>query len=406
MEINRYTAFIPVRAGSKSIRSKNIRPIAGRPLVCWVIEAACSCSRIDDIYISTDGEDVRRCVEGHLDGFSHPEKVRFVDRDPATATDTASTESAMLDFASKVEFEHLILIQATSPLLTGDDLAAGIRIYEQGGYDSVLSVVRQKRFNWEEQDGENPETHLPVNYDPAHRPRRQEFKGYLVENGAFYITSVRAFGQSRCRLSGRIGVCEMAEETYYEIDEPSDWVIIEHFLEKRSQGGKTGTGRKAGPIRLVLMDCDGVLTDGGMYYSEKGDELKKFNTKDGMGLQMLREAGIKRGVITGEDTQIVADRADKLQLDHMYKGIKDKLRILQEITEKEKIPLSQVAYIGDDRNDLECIQAAGLGIAVADAADVVKAAADHILKAKGGCGAVREAAEFILQDRSDRFRRN
>ncbi len=393
MNQNKYTAFIPVREGSKSIPFKNIRPIAGKPLVCWSIEAACECAAIGEVYISTDGESIRRCVEEHMGEFSYSEKVRFADRDPVTASDTASTEFAMLDFAGKVDFQNIILIQATSPLLTGKDLDAGIRIYEQRNYDSVLSVVRQKRFHWKE-NGEG--CYLPVNYHFEHRPRRQEFDGYLVENGAFYITSAQAFKQSQCRLSGRIGVYEMEEAAYFEIDEPSDWIIIEHLLQKRI--GKRRAEEKApGIIKLVLTDCDGVLTDGGMYYSENGDELKKFNTKDGLGLQWLKEAGIKRGMITGEDTQIVVDRAEKLQLDYLYKGIKNKYSILQEIIEKEKISLSQVAYIGDDCNDLECIQAVALGIAVADAADRIKAAAHYVLKAKGGCGAVREAAEFILR---------
>ncbi len=391
MSKNRYTAFIPVRAGSKSIKLKNIRPIAGRPLVCWTIEAACGCQDIDEVYISTDGEVIRQCVEEHLSEFSCPEKVRFVDRDSSTATDTASTESAMLDFASKVDFEHILLIQATSPLLRSEDLKAGIGIYEKGGYDSLLSVVRQKRFCWAENSEGNCS---PTNYDFNSRPRRQEFDGYLVENGAFYITSAKGLKESRCRLSGRIGACEMPEETYYEIDEPSDWVIIEHLLEKGRK--ERGIHRKKADIKLLITDCDGVLTDGGMYYAESGDELKKFNTRDGMGLQRLREAGVKRGIITGEDTQIVVDRAEKLKLDYLYKGVKDKLSVLKEIAKKEGIPMSQVAYIGDDRNDLECIRAAGLGMAVADAVDEVKKAADHVLKTRGGYGAVREAAEFII----------
>ena len=392
MSQNEYTAFIPVRAGSKSIKLKNIRPIAGKPLVCWALEAACCCEAIREIYVSTDGPTVRQCVAEHRQEFSHPEKIRFIERDPATATDTASTESAMVDFASKVDFRHIILIQATSPLLTAKDLSAGIQTYEKGEFDSVLSVVRQKRFHWTE-DGEGG--FRPANYDLARRPRRQEFDGYLVENGAFYITSAQAFRDTHCRLSGRIGVSEMPESTYYEIDEPSDWVIIEQLLAAR--GKHPIPGLKGKPIKLLAMDCDGVLTDGGMYYSDSGEELKKFNTKDGMGLQRLREAGIKEAIITGEDTPIVTNRGNKLKLDYVYKGVKDKLRILQEIAGKEGIPLSQVAYIGDDRNDLECIKAAGLGIAVADAIDEVKESADCVLKSKGGCGAVREAAEIILQ---------
>ena len=401
MNQNKYTAFIPVRAGSKSIKFKNIRPIAGKPLVCWSIEAACGCGVIGEVYISTDGEEIRRCVEEHMAEFSHPEKIRFVERDPATASDTASTESAMIDFAGKADFRNLILIQATSPLLTSADLAEAVTIYERDGYDSVLSAVRQKRFVWV-LDAKGSGT--AANYDYHHRPRRQEFEGFLVENGAFYITSAQAFCESGCRLSGRIGIYEMPEDTYYEIDEPTDWVIVENLL-KRRKNVETSISKRE-PVKLVITDCDGVLTDGGMYYTETGDECKKFHTKDGMGLQRLREAGVRCGIITGEDTQIVANRARKLQLDYLYKGVKDKLPVLQEVAKKEGIPLSQVAYIGDDCNDLECIQAAGIGIAVADAADMIKDAADHVLKTKGGCGAVREAAEFILQHNQREFDEN
>ena len=154
-------------------------------------------------------------------------------RDAATATDTASTESAMLAFAeAQDDFEHIVLVQATSPLLTADDLAGGIEKYETGGYDSLLSVVRQKRFLWQEQDG----TAAPVNYDPQHRLRRQEMEGFLVENGAFYITTRARLLETRCRISGRIGTCEMPEPTYFEIDEPSDWGIMEGLKQAELQG--------------------------------------------------------------------------------------------------------------------------------------------------------------------------
>lgn len=391
MSKNKYTAFIPVRAGSKSIKLKNIRPIAGKPLVCWTIEAACNCDAIDEVYISTDGEVIRKCVEEHLRNFSAPGKIRFFDRDPNTATDTASTESAMEDFASKVSFENIILIQATSPLLTAEDLSNGIEIYENEGCDSVLSAVRQKRFHWAKDEAGN---YVSTNYDFRRRPRRQEFEGYLVENGAFYITSSKAFKESKCRLSGKIGIAEMDESTYYEIDEPSDWVIIENLLKNNRKSFEEKT--RSRPIKLLLTDCDGVLTDGGMYYSEKGDELKKFNTKDGMGIQRLKESGIKCGIITGENTQIVVNRGNKLKLDYVYTNIKDKLSVLKEIAEKERVDLSEIAYIGDDINDVECISAVGLGMAVADAMEEVKECADYVLSSEGGRGAVREAAELIL----------
>lgn len=386
--MNKYVVFIPVRGGSKSIPLKNIKPINGRPLVYWTIDAAAGCPQVDKVYVSTDSGEIREAVERYrrVVGDAASSKVECIERDPRTATDTASTESAMLEFAGKYEFENIILVQATSPLLDDRNISEGIRTYEDGAYDSLLSVVRQKRFLWEERDG----AYKAINYDPSVRPRRQEFDGYLVENGAFYITSRSALLESGCRLSGKIGVCEMDEASYFEIDEVSDWIIVEKLLRKKS---RTGAGRS---IRLLAMDCDGVLTDGGMYYSEKGDELKKFNTKDGMGIALLRKAGIKTAIITGEDTQIVSDRAKKIKVDYLYQGVKDKLSVLEDIVQKEGISMEEVAYIGDDINDVACLEEAGMGITVRNATEAAKNAADLVMKSGGGEGAVREAIEYIL----------
>ena len=384
----KYIAFIPVRGGSKSIPLKNIKPIVGRPLVCWTVEAACACKYIETIFVATDSDDIKESIRDNMSFFSYPDKIKLFDRDPATATDTASTESAMIDFAERVEFDDVILIQATSPLLKGDHLEQAIETFEQNHYDSLLSVVRQKRFIWEEIDGQ----FKSVNYDYRKRPRRQEFNGYLVENGAFYITNRKRLLETQCRLSGKIGTFEMDEETYFEIDEPSDWTIVEHFLSNYRRKGRV---RK---IKMLLTDCDGVLTDGGMYYSENGDELKKFNTRDGMGIAVLRKSGVKVGIITGEDTQIVVNRGNKMQVDYIFKRISDKLSVLKDIAVKEKISLDEIAYIGDDINDIECLRAVGVGFTVPAATQKVKDAANIILDINGGEGAVRVVADWILEN--------
>ncbi len=221
----RYTAFIPVRAGSKSIPLKNIREMAGRPLVHWTIKAADECEDIGRIVVSTDSP----VIEGSVAAFGS-RKVEIHRRSEESATDTASTEYVMLEYARQNDdFDAMVLIQATSPLLSADDLERGIRRFEAGPYESVLSVVRQKRFVWREDGG----FAVPVNYDYRHRPRRQEFDGFLVENGAFYVTSRSALLDSGCRLSGRIGLVEMDEASYYEIDEPSDWSLVEGLLRQK-----------------------------------------------------------------------------------------------------------------------------------------------------------------------------
>lgn len=155
-------------------------------------------------------------------------------------------------------------------------------------------------------------------------------------------------------------------------------------------------------IKILLCDVDGVLTDGGMYYTEKGDELKKFNTRDGMGFELLRNAGIKTGIITSENTNLVERRAAKMKADYLYQGKKHggKLAAAMEICEKEQIELKNVAYIGDDINCIELLKAVGISACPSDAMEMVKSVANiNILKLKGGEGVVREFAEMILNIR-------
>ncbi|MCG8514377.1 MAG: HAD hydrolase family protein [Halanaerobiales bacterium] len=154
---------------------------------------------------------------------------------------------------------------------------------------------------------------------------------------------------------------------------------------------------KASQIKVFLTDSDGVLTDGGMFYSEQGDELKKFNTKDGMGMHMLKKRGIIVGIITGEDRQLVKNRAEKMGVDELHMGILNKMEILERIKEKYGVSAEQICFVGDDINDLEVIKAVGLGCSVADGMEIVKSNADYITDRKGGAGAVREVAELVLQ---------
>lgn len=150
-------------------------------------------------------------------------------------------------------------------------------------------------------------------------------------------------------------------------------------------------------IKLLLMDVDGVLTDAGMYYTENGDELKKFNTRDGQGIALLREAGIKTGIITRENTEIVSRRAKKLKIDIVHQGVTDKLSIMKKIIKAQKLSPSDICYIGDDIHDIEAMRFAGLSAAPADAIPDCKAESDYICRSRGGEGCVREIADIILK---------
>ena len=375
-------AYIPLRGGSKSIPKKNIKLLAGKPLCWYAIKAACECETIDMVYVSTDCKEILAVVEAF--GF---DKLTIIGRSIESADDEASTEYAMLEFASKFSFCHVALIQATSPLVQASDVQKGFELINNGA-DSCLSVVRQKRFIWKE---DNNGIAAPFNYQYAARPLRQDFSGFLVENGAFYITSRSALLSSGCRISGNIKLVEMADESYFEIDEPSDWIIGEALI-KQSKRDKFIIP----DIKMFLTDCDGTLTDAGMYYSPEGEILKKFNTRDGMGLRLLHEKGIITGIITGENTEIVQKRALKLGVDEIFIGVENKKQVLMDLSSKHGISINNIAYVGDDINDLEVIQMAGLGVCVNDGAGEVKKAADYVTIAKGGHGAVREAADLIL----------
>lgn len=157
--------------------------------------------------------------------------------------------------------------------------------------------------------------------------------------------------------------------------------------------------QKLANIKLLAMDVDGVLTNGGMYYSEDGDELKKFNTRDGKGIELLRQAGIKIAFITGEKTQLVERRAAKLKIEELHQGVEDKLAVLKRIMTEWKLSYDEVAYIGDDINDLSILKAVGLAITVADGLSESQKVAHYVTQARGGEGAVREVARLILESR-------
>jgi 3-deoxy-D-manno-octulosonate 8-phosphate phosphatase (KDO 8-P phosphatase) len=162
--------------------------------------------------------------------------------------------------------------------------------------------------------------------------------------------------------------------------------------------------RRAKRVRLVLTDCDGVLTDGTVWVSEQGEAMKRFSLRDGMGVERLREAGIATAIVTRERSPIVARRAEKLRLAHYFEGVRDKGQALPRLLASAHVRPDEAAYIGDDVNDLEAITdvgCAGLTAAPADAFPTVAAAVHYRCAARGGDGAFREFAEWILRLRAE-----
>jgi N-acylneuraminate cytidylyltransferase len=378
-------AFIPARCGSKSIKFKNIKLFCNKPLIYWNIKALEESLVIDEIVVATDCNKIKKTVEA----FEF-KKVRVYNRDKLNAEDNSSTESVILEFLHKENFndkDKFILVQATSPLTETKDFEEALIKMKNDNSDSLLTCVRVKRFLW----NNNNE---PINYSFEKRPRRQDFSGILIENGAFYINSVSNIISSKNRLSGKVSIYEMEEYKYIEIDEDNDWIIAESLMKKYS---KTNENRKK--IKVFLSDVDGTLTDAGMYYSESGEELKKFNTRDGKGFELLKKTGIKVGIITSEDTSIVERRAKKMKLDYLFQGLehKGKLDVAIEICKKEGISLEEIAYIGDDVNCIELLESVGLAACPRDSVLSVKKISNiNVMTKKGGEGCVREFIDQIV----------
>lgn len=156
----------------------------------------------------------------------------------------------------------------------------------------------------------------------------------------------------------------------------------------------------ASKIKLLVLDVDGVLTDGKLYFSNAGEELKTFHTLDGHGIKMLQAAGIEVGIITGRNSKIVEHRAQNLGIELLLQGREDKLQALSEILVDQNLDLEDVAYAGDDLPDLGAIEKAGIGFSVPNAHEDVKQGADAITSYQGGNGAVREITDFILKNQS------
>ena len=380
-------SFVPLRGGSKSISLKNIKSFCGKPLSYWLLNSLNSATLVDKIVVATDSFEIKNVVES----FKF-KKLEVYIRDSQNAQDISTTESVMIEYLNKCSFDQndlFILGQATTPFTTSNVIDNAIRYMIENNFDSLLTCVKFKRFLW---NSENK----PINYDFYKRPRRQDYEGLWLENGAFYINKIGNILKYKNRLSGDIGIYEMQEYSSVEIDEENDWILAESIMKKYIL---SITGEEKIKIKLFLSDVDGTLTDSGMYYSNDGNEFKKFNTRDGKGFEILRNLNIKTGLITSEDTSIVTNRAIKLNIDFLRQGVTNngKLKTVLDICENLQITLKEVAYIGDDVNCLELLSKVGLAACPSNSSKLILDIENiHKMNNKGGEGAVREFIDYLI----------
>jgi N-acylneuraminate cytidylyltransferase len=383
--------IIPARGGSKGIPGKNIRMVGGKPLLAWSIEQARGTPRVSRVLVSTDSDKIAAVARDY--------GAEVVERPAEISGDTASSESSLahaLDYLKEkenLEADLAVFLQATSPLREADDIQKAIETLERENADSLFSACRSEGFIWRvDKDG------LPrsFTYDHKSRPRRQDAPEDLVENGSIYIFKPWVLRRYNNRLGGKVAVYRMPALKSFQIDEPEDLELMERLMVHR--GASLPPAGELRKVKLLALDFDGVLTDNRVLVSEDGKEAVLCNRSDSLGIGMLKEAGIQAVVISKEKNPVVAARCRKLGIE-CIQGCDEKLSVLQKLVESKGFKQDETAYVGNDVNDLECLQWAGVSVAVADSAPEVIATARFRTPRDGGCGAVRDVIDWLVNSR-------
>jgi len=382
-------AIIPARGGSKGIPRKNIRRLAGKPLLAWTIEAARATAAIDRVVVSTDDEEIAAVAQRAGAGV--------VKRPPELARDLASSEAALLHALETLSRDEayrpqiLAFLQCTSPLTTPDDIAGTVALVADEGYDSAVTVTPFRHFIWrEDEQGQL----VGVNHDGTRRLMRQQRPAEYLEVGAVYAMDVEGFKRERFRFFGRVGRYLLPKTRALEIDDMEDWALAESLIQERKPPPIPAARMKQ--IQAVITDFDGVLTDNRVHVDERGIETVVCNRGDGWGIELLRQAGYLVACISTETNEVVRARCEKLQIPYWY-GQRDKLAVLQSLLQENGLEPQAALYVGNDTNDAACLQHVGVAVVPADAAQEAAALATWQTQAAGGEGVLREVARQLLR---------
>lgn len=391
MEQPSVVAVIPARGGSKGVPRKNVRPIGGVPLVTRAVRSLLAAG-VPLVVVSTDDDEIAQVATAA--------GARVVRRPGELAGDQASSESALLHVlgalaAEGVEPEVTVFVQATSPFIEPDDVAGAVASVLEGRADVAFSVTPTDLHVWRE----GPDGPEGVNHDKRVRLRRQDREPEFAETGAFYAMRTSGFLEHEHRFFGTVHMVAVDPETAVEIDTFDDFALAELIHERRARrGAEPAAADDVIPALAVVTDFDGVHTEDTAIVDQDGRESVTVRRGDGMGVSLLRKAGVPLLILSTETNPVVIARARKLQVD-VISGCDDKLTALREWADQQGVHLADVVYLGNDVNDVACLEAVGWPAVVADAHPTAKAAARLVLRSEGGRGAVRELADRVLAAR-------
>jgi YrbI family 3-deoxy-D-manno-octulosonate 8-phosphate phosphatase len=401
-------ALIPARGGSKSIPRKNIRPFAGHPLLSYSIAAGMQAKSVTRVIVSTDDDEIAAIANqyGAETPFLRPEELA---QDNTTDLPVFLHALDWLLDHEGYQPEIVVQLRPTSPIRPPALVDEAVQLLvDNPEADSVRGVVSSgqnpyKMWHINDQGRMEPLLKLADISEPYNAPR-QALPPTYWQTGHIDAIRVAALRQKNS-LSGDIILPLVIDPAYMvDIDSERDWQRAEWLIaDNRLEMVRPGTGKRPLPeqVELVVFDFDGVMTDDRVWVDQHGNEMVAANRRDGMGIAVLRQAGISAVVLSTEINPVVTARCTKLQLP-VIQGLSDKARTLRIFIAEHQIDASHVVYVGNDINDVPCFPLVGCAVVVADAHPRAIDQADIVLSSRGGHGAVRELCDRIIlnQNRS------
>ncbi|TRY97046.1 hypothetical protein DNTS_001455 [Danionella cerebrum] len=380
-------ALILARGGSKGIPLKNIKNLAGVPLIAWVIRAALDSEVVDSVWVSTDHDEIERVAK--LWGAQVHRRSADVSKDSSSSLETIQEFMRL-----RPEVDVVCHIQATSPCLHPHHIREALQMITEKNCDYVFSVVRRHQFRWEELDENADRNPQAYNIDVAHRPRRQDWPGELYENGSFYFYTRLACERGLTQLN-KIAYYEMPPEYSVDIDVDIDWPVAEQRVLRFGYFGR----EESSEIRLLLCKVSGCLTNSQIYMSVSGEDLVTINARDVAGIQMLQRENIEVLLISSGQEPLSRGVLEKVS-QRAGCGLRfiQELRACQveHLIQEKNLRWDQIAFMGSESEDVEILSHAGVNGVPSDAPVAELIAAKYTCQSSGGRGAVREFAEHIL----------
>ncbi len=399
-------ALIPARGGSKGIPRKNIKSLGEHPLIAYSIAAGLQSKLVARTLVSTDDPQIadQARIYGAEAPFLRPEELS---RDE---TRDLPVFQHALSWLAEHEGYHpdlVVQLRPTSPFRPQSLIDEAVQILiNNPGATSVRGVVQSKQNPykmWQVHPEGEMQPLLETDYNEPYNMPRQELPITYWQTG--HIDAIRAQTITNGSMSGeKIFACHIDPLFTVDLDDLLDWQRTEARLtslwnEIVVPYGKQPVNLK--DISLLVLDFDGVLTDDRVYVNQHGEETVAAHRGDGLGIAQLKKAGIEVIILSTEKNPVVQARAKKLDL-AVYQGIEKKGKKLQDLIKEKELTAAQVAYVGNDINDLPCFPLVGLAVAVADANPAVIEKAGLVLKKKGGYGAVRELCDLLLKGHASR----